>query len=151
MLEIQFKKFSYEKLMKDESAREIAEDLYFNHHSTPDDLLEKVLPEATYLFASNEDFEIVGMTSYKKITSTLAITERTIVFPKYRGKGYGNLISTCLESDLKTTGVRKIVCEILTFNLPMLFIKLKQGFLIEGLQRNHDRPGTHQYILGKDI
>ena len=34
-------------------------------------------------------------------------------------------------------------------NIPMIVIKLRQGYIIEGLHRDHERPGLHEYSLGK--
>lgn len=130
---------------------ELAEDLYFNHHSTPKEFLADKLPEANYCFVTNEDSELIGITSYNAKGKYLVITERTILFPKYRGQGYGALISQKLEDILREKGFKKIICEILTFNTEMLIIKIKQGFLIEGLMRNHDDKGIHQYFLGKEL
>ena len=31
----------------------------------------------------------------------------------------------------------------------MLFIKLKEGFLAEGMHTDHEKPGLHEYSLGK--
>lgn len=135
----------------DRPLMEIAKDLYFNHHSTPKELLKKELPEANYFFVYNQKDELIGMTSYIKKSKRLVMTERTILYPKYRGQGYGTAISACLEDELKKKGFKKIICEILTFNISMLIIKIRQGFLIEGLMRDHDNRGIHQYFLGKEI
>jgi len=34
-------------------------------------------------------------------------------------------------------------------NLPMIFIKLKQGYRFEGFHPDHEKPGLHEYSFGK--
>jgi hypothetical protein len=31
----------------------------------------------------------------------------------------------------------------------MIYIKLKQGYLFEGFHPDHEKPGLHEYSLGK--
>lgn len=126
-------------------------DLYLNCHSTPKEFLKEKLPYANYLVVFNHCNDMIGMTSYREISKKLVITERTILLPSFRGIGFGSAICLELEKFLKKREYNKMCCEILTFNLPMLFIKLKQGYLVEGLARNHDGKDVHQYYLGKEI
>ena len=123
--------------------------LYRDYHSTPKHLLKDKLPTAHYIRIYNEENDFIGMTSYQAITKTLALTERTILYPKYRGKGYGSAACRALEKLLKKKKFKKICSEVFTTNLPMLFLKMKQGHLIEGLMRDHDDTGIDQYYLGK--
>lgn len=124
--------------------------MYSKHHSTPGRLLCDELPLANYslLFVGKQ---CVGMTSYRMLSPKLAMTERTIILPEFRNQGYGKQASQVIEDHLKSKGITKIACEIFTFNHAMLFIKIKQGYLIEGLMRNHDDRNIHQYYLGKEI
>ncbi len=128
-----------------------ARELYLKHHSTPKKLLKKELPDANYFWIYDQQEQLIGITSYVKKGKYLAMTERTILYPEYRGQGFGYAASVALEGKLKQKGFKKIICEVLTFNTPMIIIKIKQGFLIEGLMRNHDDVGIHQYYLGKEI
>ena len=141
--------------LEDATMYETIKFLYQNHHSTPKELLKNELPEATYLLAFLETGRsvapMIGFTSYKNITNTLYMTERTIICPEYRGKGYGKALSLELESYLKKLGAHKICCEVLSFNKKMLNIKLDQGYVIEGFMRNHDAPGVDQYFLSKEL
>lgn len=123
-------------------------DLYHNHHSSPKDILWRDLPRANYFIAVSKG-KLLGMTSYRWMSPTLAMTERTIVYPKYRGSGVGREISKQMEEFLRKEGAHKICCEILSENKKMLSIKLGQGYEVEGYMRNHDASGVHQYFLGK--
>ena len=38
---------------------------------------------------------------------------------------------------------------ILITNIPMIVIKLRQGYIIEGIHMDHEKPGLHEYSLGK--
>ncbi|MEK6580683.1 MAG: GNAT family N-acetyltransferase [Bdellovibrionota bacterium] len=93
--------------------------------------------------------QVVGITSYEIRTRFLAETQKTIVLPKYRSKGFGKAISVAIERELKKTGFKKIRTTIYFDNLPMLAIKLEQGYVIEGYHPDHEAPGLHEYSLGK--
>ena len=72
-----------------------------------------------------------------------------LVGPEARGKGYGAGLSQAIEDECRRRGYKKVVTTIYVTNLPMIFIKLKQGYYFEGFHRDHDRPGLHEYTLGK--
>lgn len=91
----------------------------------------------------------LGCTGYIRKTTGLAECVKTVVVAEARGKGVGKYLSESLEDFVRQVGYKKLSTAILTTNLPMLFIKLRQGFLIEGLCRDHDAPGVHEYHLGK--
>lgn len=131
-------------------SKKILDDLYFNYHSTPKKLLKKQLPISNYLLIKKEN-TIIGMSSYKELTPTLVSTERTILYPKYRGKGFGKLASKKIVDFLTQKGYHKIHCEVLTFNTKMLKIKIDQGFVVEGLMKDHDDLGIDCYTLGLQL
>ena len=147
--QIDFKVVPFEKMTPEEVF--IAEQLYFNHHSTPDEFLKNKLPESTYIFITNEEDFVIGISSFKEISFRSVMTERTILYPQFRGLGYGEMVCAELESLMKSKGYNKMCCQVLTFNLPMIFLKLKQGHMIEGLMRNHDGLGIHEYFISKEI
>lgn len=146
---VTFKEVDYDS-MNDDLFSDL-EFLYHNCHSTPTEFLKKKLPYADYIVIFNEHGDMIGMTSYREISHKLVMTERTILYPKYRGAGYGSAVCLELEKFLKSKKYTKMTCEIFTFNLAMLFIKLNQGHLVEGLARNHDGKNVHQYYVGKEI
>lgn len=131
---------------------DILEDLYLIHHSTPKAVLKTKLPYASgYFLISNKVGTVIGMSSYQKVSKRLVMTERTILYPKYRGLGYGTATSKELERVLKAKGFGKICCQVYTFNHYMVLLKMKQGYFIEGLLRDHEDVGLHEYYLGKEI
>lgn len=93
--------------------------------------------------------ERVGCTAYIAKTKYLAESVKTVVDPRFRGQRLGEAISQAIEDEVKARGFTKIMSTILIGNLPMIFIKLKQGFIIEGIHMDHEKPGLHEYSLGK--
>lgn len=93
--------------------------------------------------------EFVGITSYEIRTRFLAETQKTIIAPEFRGKGWGSAVSWGMEDHIRKKGFRKIRSAVYSNNLPMIQIKLAQGFCIEGFHPDHDAPGLHEYSLGK--
>jgi GNAT superfamily N-acetyltransferase len=93
--------------------------------------------------------ERVGCSAYMAKTKYLAESVKTVVDPKFRGQRLGEAISQAIEDEVRARGFTKIMSTILVGNLPMIFIKLKQGFLIEGIHMDHEKPGLHEYSLGK--
>lgn len=93
--------------------------------------------------------ERIGTAGFYHKTPFLAETAKTVVSPEFRGKGLGTALSQAIEDEVRRRGYLKVVTTIYVQNLPMIFIKLKQGYYVEGLCRDHDRPGLHEYTLGK--
>lgn len=109
----------------------------------------KVKASSTEYFWAYIDNEKVGITGYVLKTPTLAETVKTIIYKEFRGKGYGKLLSQAIEDKVKEIGVKKIMSTIYSFNIPMISIKLKQGYKIEGFHPDHEAPGFDEYSLGK--
>jgi GNAT superfamily N-acetyltransferase len=95
--------------------------------------------------------KIIGVTSYEVRTPYLAETQKTVVAPEFRRQGWGKVLSEAIEQVVKKAGFYKIRSCIYATNLPMLQIKLAQGYIIEGYHPDHDGPGLHEYSLGKII
>jgi GNAT superfamily N-acetyltransferase len=93
--------------------------------------------------------ERIGVTGYVPKTPYLAETVKTVIDPKFRGKGFGELLSEMIEEEVRRRGFKKVMSTIYITNLPMIFIKLKQGYLFEGFHPDHEKPGLHEYSLGK--
>lgn len=93
--------------------------------------------------------EIVGVSFLKKITETLIKTRATVIRKDKRGSGIGSKINKNLEEHCKKNGINKICCNIYTDNIPSIVLKLKRGYLVEGLLKNHDELGRHEYIMSK--
>jgi RimJ/RimL family protein N-acetyltransferase len=110
---------------------------------------EDIKSGKTVYFWAHIDGDLVGITGYYLKTKTLAETVKTIIFKEHRGKGYGKLLSQSIEDEVKAIGVKKIMSTIYSFNIPMISIKLKQGYKIEGYHPDHEAPGFDEYSLGK--
>ena len=82
-------------------------------------------------------------------TKYLAESVKTVVDPARRLKGVGVLISQAVEAEVRRAGFTKIMSTILIHNIPMIIIKIRHGYLIEGIHMDHEKPGLHEYSLGK--
>ncbi len=102
-----------------------------------------------FFWALDDDGKRVGCTAFIAKTKYLAESVKTVVDPVFRGRRLGEAISQAIEDEVRSRGFTKIMSTILITNLPMLFIKLKQGFIVEGLHMDHEKPGLHEYSLGK--
>jgi RimJ/RimL family protein N-acetyltransferase len=91
----------------------------------------------------------VGCCAYVRKTRYLAESVKTVVDPAHRNRGVGAAISQAIEDEVRRAGFTKVMSTILITNIPMIIIKLKQGYLIEGIHRDHEKPGLHEYSLGK--
>jgi GNAT superfamily N-acetyltransferase len=91
----------------------------------------------------------VGCCAYVGKTRYLAESVKTVVDPAQRHRGVGAAISQAIEDEVRRAGFTKIMSTILITNIPMIIIKLKQGYLIEGIHMDHEKPGLHEYSLGK--
>jgi GNAT superfamily N-acetyltransferase len=91
----------------------------------------------------------VGVTGYMAKTPYLAETVKTVIAPEHRGQGLGERLSQLIEDEVRRSGFTKAMTTIYVTNLPMIFIKLKQGYLFEGFHPHHEKPGLHEYSLGK--
>ena len=101
------------------------------------------------LFWAYDRSQRIGVSGFYEKTPFLAETAKTVIAPEARGKGYGSGLSQAIEDECRRRGYKKVVTTIYVTNLPMIFIKLKQGYFFEGFHRDHDRPGLHEYTLGK--
>lgn len=111
---------------------------------------DKIDERAVY-FIVYEDSKVVGATSYLEITPNVAMTQKTLVAEACRGKGIAKFMNGEMEKHLRVKGFKKITSHIYVDNLPSIVLKLKRGYVIEGLLRDHDEVGRHEYVLGKVI
>ena len=111
--------------------------------------IESLAKSSDCYFRANYQGETIGITGYSPKTPYLVETIKTIIFHEYRGKGLGKLLSQAIEDECKAKGIKKIMSCIYEFNTTMISIKIKQGYVIEGYHRDHEKPGLHEYTLGK--
>ncbi len=138
--------------LNSDSAIERAELVKFvnSHYKEGIPLTESAITSGKILFFWVQDAAIrVGVTGYMAKTATLAETVKTVVHPDHRGKGLGSQISQLIEDEVRSRGFKKAMTTIYIDNLPMIFIKLKQGYRFEGFHPDHEAPGLHEYSLGK--
>jgi GNAT superfamily N-acetyltransferase len=138
--------------VKRESAEERAEVVSFvNKHLVLGLPLEEEAVRAgkIILFWAMSGKRRVGVSGFIPKTPFLAETAKTVLHPDFRGKGLGATLSQAIEDEVRKRGFKKVITTIYVTNLPMIFIKLKQGYYFEGFHRDHDRPGLHEYSMGK--
>jgi GNAT superfamily N-acetyltransferase len=132
-------------------------DFIKDNYEAPDYLIPKSVEElvenhgTSEVFAIEDNHGIEAISFFKLITPKLAEKYRTVVRLDVRGHGLSKKLDEHIENLLRNEGVRKIKTNIDVDNFPSLFGRLKRGYLIEGLLRNHDEPGRHEYILGKEL
>ena len=97
----------------------------------------------------DDDGARLGCTAYAPKTKYLAESVKTVVDPVRRRGGVGAAISLAIEREVRADGYAKIMSTILLTNVPMIVIKLRQGYIVEGIHMDHEKPGLHEYSLGK--
>jgi GNAT superfamily N-acetyltransferase len=136
---------------KPNEAREFA-DFVNRHYSSPFPLAAEsvLLPGANHYFWAVDATtgERVGATGYFQKTPFLCETIKTVVARERRGQGLG-VLPQAIEDEVARRGFTKVMTTIYVDNLPMIFLKLKQGYRFEGFHPDHERPGLAEYSLGK--
>ena len=103
-----------------------------------------------FFWASDaSDGSRLGCSAYAPKTKFLAESVKTVVDPVRRQRGVGAAISQAIEAEVQRAGFTKIMSTILITNIPMIVIKLRQGYIIEGIHMDHEKLGLHEYSLGK--
>lgn len=126
---------------------------FYQRHYTAQQYLLPSSPnelKGNYYILKDGD-QLLAITKYHYPSPFLLKTSSTVVHKDMRGQGIGRRINEETEQLAKENGILKIACHIYVDNLPSIILKLKCGYLIEGLLRNHDEPKKHEYILGKEL
>lgn len=110
---------------------------------------QSVLSGKTRFFWAMVDGVRVGVSAYVERTPFLAETVKTVIDPAHRGRGHGEVLSQAIEDQVRRDGYKKVMTTIYIDNLPMIMIKLRQGYRFEGFHPDHERPGWHEYSFGK--
>lgn len=113
--------------------------------------VEKIMKSSIRYYRAFSDGKQIGMSGIDMKTPMLAETVKTIVFDEFRGQGLGEKLSQAIEDECRALGIKKVMSTIYTFNHAMVAIKLKQGYRIEGFHPDHEKPGFHEYSLGKKL
>lgn len=131
----------------------IIKDFYNNNQSDFTVFDPKIGPKGygyEYYSLSLEN-EIIAICSIEPVTDKLSIIHSTTVKEELRGQGIGKDFNRRLELALQLKGVKKLASHVFTDNLGSIIMRLKMGYLIEGLLRDHEEMGKHEYIFGKLI
>lgn len=100
--------------------------------------------DGVYYIAEKNDVPI-GVLGYRPLNGSTVEQVNTVILPEFRGRGYGEEISTRLSNYLLDR-YNKVFCTVNATNTPMLNIKRKQGYVVEGILKQHFGPGP-----GRDI
>jgi RimJ/RimL family protein N-acetyltransferase len=123
---------------------------YIRHYSAPKYLLPNSVENIKGIYYGYFDGDyLIGITKIEYLSPFLMYTMSTVVHSEYRNQGIATSINDYLEKLAKENGITKIKCNIYVDNIPSIVVKLKRGYLIEGLFRDHDEIGKHEYVLGK--
>jgi RimJ/RimL family protein N-acetyltransferase len=125
---------------------------YHRHYEAPAHLLPES-PEAltgTY-YAFTDGVHTLAVTKHTYVTPHLLRSNHTVVHKDFRNQGVGKRMGEAVHDMCREMGVTKITCNVYVDNIPSIVLKLKQGFLVEGLVRNHEETGRHEYIMGKEL
>ena len=122
---------------------------YQRNYEAPDYLLPTTFEGIYYTVTDGE--HLLAVTKHHYPSPFLLKTSSTVVHKDMRGQGIGRFLNEEVEKMAKENGVLKLACHVYVDNLPSLILKLKRGYIIEGTLYNHDEPGKHEYILGKEL
>lgn len=104
-----------------------------------------------YYFFTDAYNVILGVTAVEPISDKLVKLHGTVIDKDHRGKKLSSKMWSLLENQLKKDGIEKAMCEVYYDNFVQIISRLRLGFLVEGLLRDNEEIGKHEYILGKRL
>jgi RimJ/RimL family protein N-acetyltransferase len=146
------------KPVREMSEFQQVEDIISKFHSNPkglwtiEDSLQR--PQLNLFFIVNDwdnKDTIIGVTSYQRFSNTLAILQKHIIVPEYRGLGYGSITIELVEQDAYLKGITKLAAYVLEKNRGMIKVMHDNNFRNEGYLRNHFGPDLGCYVFGKEL
>lgn len=133
-------------------AREELYNFYCRHYNAPSYLLPESPDDIEGSYYAVVDVDaIIGVTKCSYPSPFSMKTSSTVVHSAMRRQGIATLLHSTIEGIVREKGVSKIYCHIYVDNLASIIVKLKSGYLVEGLLKDQDEPGKHEYIMGKTI
>jgi hypothetical protein len=145
------------KNLSNQELQKIVNFIKENYNEAPEHLYPKTVEELlkrdgeSEVLVIEDGFGIEGLSFFKFISPKLVENYRTVVRLDTRRKGVSKKLSILIEGMIVSMGATKIKCHIYVDNYPSIFRRIKSGFLIEGLLRNHEEKGRHEYVLGKEL
>jgi RimJ/RimL family protein N-acetyltransferase len=132
--------------------REELYNFYHRHYDAPKHLLPES-PESIegIYYAFTDGVNTLAVTRHSYPTPYLLQTHGTVVHMDYRGQGIGKRIHDSVETMAIENGVTKMSCQVFVDNISSIVLKLKTGYLVEGLLRNHEEKDKDEYIMGKEL
>ena len=122
------------------------------------DTLDHLILSPKQVEQNNRDYygvisgdEVIALTSIEHKTETLLEVHGTVVKQDLRNQGLGKRVNEQLEDLARENGIKKLTSSIYVDNIINIVLKLKSGYLVEGLLRNHDIRGQHEYIVSKEL
>lgn len=144
------------KPVREMSEIQHVQDIIEKHHSNPKGLWtvedEPHRPQLNQFFIVNDfsgEEKIIGITSYQRFSNTLAVLQKHIILPEFRGLGYGSVTIELVEQDAYLKGIMKLAAYVLEENKPMQRAMLDNNYKVEGYLRDHFAPGLGCYVYGK--
>jgi len=130
-------------------------DFLKDHYDAPEYLIPSIKEMENpklYLYCRENIYgKVVGVTSFLHLTPRVVETLRTVVAKGFREEGLGKSLAEDIEKIIRNKGYQKMTSHVYTDNHKMICLKIKQGFLVEGLSRNHDGDGCHEYRMSKEL
>ncbi|QDV34874.1 GNAT family N-acetyltransferase [Tautonia plasticadhaerens] len=91
---------------------------------------------------------LIGFTTLTFKLGGAAKTGPTILFPDYRGKGYGTSLRSKVVELAKQRGLRKLYCTCPDTELPVIRHLLGNGYRVEAHLTAHYRPRHGELVFG---
>lgn len=144
------------KPVREMSEIQYVQDIIEKHHSNPKGLWtvedEPHRPQLNQFFIVNDfsgEEKVIGITSYQRFSNTLAVLQKHIILPEYRGLGYGSVTIELVEQDAYLKGIMKLAAYVLEENRSMIRAMNDNNYKVEGYLRDHFAPGLGCYVFGK--
>jgi len=144
------------KPVREMSEFQYVEEIISKFHSNPkglwtveDNLHRPQLSQFFIVTDSTGEEKIIGITSYQRFSNTLAILQKHIILPEYRGLGYGSVTIDLVEQDAYLKGISKMAAYVLEENRSMIRAMNDNNYKTEGYLRDHFGSGLGCYVFGK--
>jgi ribosomal protein S18 acetylase RimI-like enzyme len=111
-----------------------------------DDEIKKYIKN-NFVFLIKNDETVVGLVSFEVVKRKIAHCNGLVIYPKYRGKGFGNMAMILLLK--KTSKYSRVELEVHPHNNPAISLYLSLGFSIEAWKDNCFGDGEPRLVMAK--